>query len=149
MFNATGSLSPTHIMDDHNGDKQQQIQDEVLLLAATAEQGSDHPLSRAILDAARNKNMHLPPLKEDATVLHVGSGVRCETDVGVVLVGNRLLMEAQGVREFFSNFPQPLCLNLTFSFSLENSDCCGPSDRRSTVGFGDSRENSNVGCSGW
>jgi hypothetical protein len=30
----------------------------------------------------------------------VGSGVRCETDSGVVLVGNRTLMDEQHVRVF-------------------------------------------------
>jgi cation transport ATPase len=38
---------------DEPSEQQQAAQDEILRLAATAEQGSDHPLSRAILDAAR------------------------------------------------------------------------------------------------
>lgn len=48
----TGSISPAHILDE-SSEQQQPAQDEVLRLAAIAEQSSDHPLSRAILDAAR------------------------------------------------------------------------------------------------
>jgi cation transport ATPase len=39
-------------------------------------------------------------LAEDATQHFVGSGVRCETASGVVLVGNRTLMDEQHVRVF-------------------------------------------------
>lgn len=91
-----GSLSPAHIIDE-SSEQQQAAQDDVLRLAATAEQSSDHPLARAVLEAARQRHLELPALSEDATVAFVGSGVRCDTGKGVVLVGNRALMEEQQV----------------------------------------------------
>lgn len=96
----SGSLSPAHIIDE-SSEQQEVAQDELLRLAATAEQSSDHPLSRAVLDAAKARHLELPTLAENATVSFVGSGVRCDTGKGVVLVGNRALMEEQQVR--------PLC----------------------------------------
>ena len=83
-------------MEDHS-DSQQTAKDELLRLAASAEQSSDHPLSRAVLDAARRRGLVLHALAEDATVLYVGSGVQCDTGFGVVLVGNRALMDEQQV----------------------------------------------------
>lgn len=45
----------------------------------------------------RLRHLDLPALAEDATQHFVGSGVRCETAEGVVLVGNRALMDEQHV----------------------------------------------------
>lgn len=82
---------------EESEDVQQTARDELLRLAASAEQSSDHPLSRAVLEAARKRGLVLHALAEDATVLYVGSGVQCDTGFGVVLVGNRVLMEDQQV----------------------------------------------------
>ena len=78
---------------------EQAAKDEILRLAASAEQSSDHPLSRAVLEAARSRGLVLHNLAEDAAVYYVGSGVKCDTASGVVLVGNRMLMEEQQVRK--------------------------------------------------
>ena len=51
-----------------------------------------------MLEAARARQLFLPALHENATEYFVGSGVRCDTGgSGIVLVGNRLLMEEQRV----------------------------------------------------
>jgi len=44
----------------------------LLQLAASAEQSSDHPLSRAVLQAAKERHLVLHQLKEDATVYYIG-----------------------------------------------------------------------------
>lgn len=101
-FVRAGSLSPAQAAaaaasSEDSEDAQQTARDELLRLAATAEQSSDHPLSRAVLEAARKRGLVLHALAEDAAVLHVGSGVQCDTGFGMVLVGNRALMEDQQV----------------------------------------------------
>lgn len=102
-----GSISPAHPLVEDSAESQQTAKDDLLRLAASAEQSSDHPLSRAVLDAARRRGLALHALKEDATVLYVGSGVQCDTGFGVVLVGNRALMEEQQV--FLFTCTQKLC----------------------------------------
>lgn len=49
----------------------------LLQLAATAEQSSDHPLSRAVLQAAKERHLVLHPLREDATVYFIGQCCVC------------------------------------------------------------------------
>jgi Cu+-exporting ATPase len=72
-------------------------QDVLLWIAACAEQMSEHPLARALLQSAKLRGLLLEPLGEDVAVSHVGSGVRCISGLGTVLVGNRSLMEASDV----------------------------------------------------
>ena len=48
-------------------------EDDVLFLAAAAEQGSEHPLARALVEAARTKGMELPI--PDSFTAHPGEGV--------------------------------------------------------------------------
>jgi len=67
--------------------------ERLLRLAATAEQGSDHPLAHAVLNAANFHQLSLEPLGENACESIAGSGIRCKTSEGTVLVGNRSFME--------------------------------------------------------
>jgi len=71
----------------------------VLRIAAIAEQSSNHPLSRAILEAASERSFVLEPLSEDSTVYHIGNGVKCLTTYGEVLVGNKGLLDKYSVPE--------------------------------------------------
>ena len=48
-------------------------EDELLQLAATVEQNSEHPLGRAVVDAAREKNLSLLPMKDFESI--TGGGV--------------------------------------------------------------------------
>lgn len=75
----------------------EQITDCLLWLAATAEQMSEHPLARAVLQAAEARELALEPVAEDAATSFVGSGLTCDTSVGRVMVGNRGFLEQQGV----------------------------------------------------
>ncbi|MGA2785431.1 MAG: heavy metal translocating P-type ATPase [Candidatus Bathyarchaeia archaeon] len=68
---------------------------EVLQLAALAEKGSEHPLSRAVIQAAKEKKIEVP----DATSFKAvpGQGVVVEYDHRTILLGNRKLMAKHGV----------------------------------------------------
>jgi len=68
---------------------------EVLQLAALAEKGSEHPLSRAVIQAAKEKKIEVP---DDTSFKAVpGQGVVVEYDHRTILLGNRKLMAKHGV----------------------------------------------------
>ena len=69
--------------------------DELLRLAATAEQSSEHPLARLILEAARARNLNLDAIEEFTA--HPGGGVRSRAAGKSLLVGTRRLLEEQGI----------------------------------------------------
>lgn len=67
--------------------------DHLLTLAATIEQGSEHPLGRALVAAAQEQNLTLGSVPKDFTVT-VGRGVQGTVDGRSVLVGSaRYLIE--------------------------------------------------------
>ena len=70
-------------------------EDDVLALAAAAEQGSEHPLGEAIVARAKERGLALPPIAEFTTV--PGQGVDAVAADGRVLLGNRALMDARGI----------------------------------------------------
>src|SRR3989440_8761114 len=70
-------------------------EDEVLALAAAAEQGSEHPIGEAIVGGAKERGLALPPVTEFVTV--PGQGIDALAPEGRLLLGNRALMEARGV----------------------------------------------------
>ncbi|RIK40845.1 MAG: hypothetical protein DCC58_13325, partial [Chloroflexi bacterium] len=67
---------------------------DLLRLAATAEQGSEHPLAEAIVSAARERNLTLGTLGDFAAV--AGHGVRATVDGRTVLIGNERLLREHG-----------------------------------------------------
>jgi Cu+-exporting ATPase len=69
--------------------------DELLRLAASAERGSEHPLGTAIVAAAREKGLPLAE-PQDFQALP-GQGISAVIGGAPVLLGNRRLMEANGV----------------------------------------------------
>ncbi len=69
--------------------------DEVLRLAASLDQGSEHPLAETIVRAAREKNMGLSkPEKFDSGS---GIGVKGQVDGKQLALGNTTLMQQSGV----------------------------------------------------
>jgi Cu+-exporting ATPase len=70
-------------------------EEELLRAAAGAERQSEHPLGRLILQEAARRGITPGPVLEFQA--HPGAGVTARTEVGVVLVGNRRLLEEQGV----------------------------------------------------
>jgi Cu+-exporting ATPase len=70
-------------------------EDEVLLLAASLDQGSEHPLAQAIVNEARRRGLALstPESFESSS----GIGVRGKVLGRLLSLGNTVLMEAEGV----------------------------------------------------
>ncbi|HEY5671368.1 MAG TPA: HAD-IC family P-type ATPase, partial [Anaerolineales bacterium] len=68
---------------------------EMLRLAASVEQGSEHPLGEAIWAEANNRSLKLSPA--DAFSAEVGNGVQAEVDGHTVMVGNLRMMEGRGI----------------------------------------------------
>jgi Cu+-exporting ATPase len=67
----------------------------VLDVAASAERGSEHPLAKAIVEGARERGVD--PEEPESFENVPGHGVRATTSHGDVLVGNRKLLEDEGV----------------------------------------------------
>jgi heavy metal translocating P-type ATPase len=70
-------------------------EDELLSLAASLEQGSEHPLAHAIVVAAKDKNLELIPAENFDSP--TGKGVIGTIDGKNVALGNVMLMEEQSV----------------------------------------------------
>ena len=67
--------------------------DKVLALSAAVEQGSEHPLAQAILRRVAGLSVE----KAEAFSIIEGMGAKAEVAGSTVLVGNRKLMDAQGI----------------------------------------------------
>jgi Cu+-exporting ATPase len=70
-------------------------EDEVLALAAAAEQGSEHAIGEAIVTRAKERGLALAAVTEFVTV--PGQGIAALAPNGRLLLGNRALMDARGV----------------------------------------------------
>ncbi len=70
-------------------------EDRLLALAAAAEAGSEHPLARAVIDAARSRGIQ--PLTAARFASTAGGGIAAEVDGHAVLAGNRAFLERSGV----------------------------------------------------
>lgn len=68
---------------------------EFLYYAAGIEAGSEHPLAKAILEAARARNVTLGRIDEFASTS--GKGIKGKIDGVVVIVGNTLLMKESSI----------------------------------------------------
>ena len=73
----------------------EQKQDELLLLAASLEAGSEHPLAQAFLDAAKQQELDL--LNVSAFEAIAGQGIKGQIDSSQLLLGNRRLMDKNAV----------------------------------------------------
>jgi Cu+-exporting ATPase len=68
---------------------------DVLRIAATVERDSEHPLAQAIVRAARERGLDAGYAQEFAAV--PGRGVRARVDGRIALLGNRKLIDEQGI----------------------------------------------------
>lgn len=64
--------------------------DEVLILAASAEKGSEHPLGEAIVRAAEEKNLEFKNIEEFKAI--AGHGIEVKIEGKVIILGNKKLM---------------------------------------------------------
>lgn len=69
--------------------------DELLRLAAAAEQGSEHPLARAVVEEAQRRELQWHPVSEFTA--HPGAGVQAVIGADAILVGSPRMLEGQGV----------------------------------------------------
>lgn len=70
-------------------------EDEVVQLAASAEQLSEHPVAAAVRQAARERG--LTPARSEGFEALAGMGVRAQSGGSRLLIGSRRLLEAEGV----------------------------------------------------
>ena len=73
-------------------------EDDLLKLAASAEQGSEHPLGQAVVREAQARGIKLTTF--DNFEAEPGKGVYAETDGGPVRIGNEVWLQSYGVRLF-------------------------------------------------
>ncbi|MGQ0744093.1 MAG: heavy metal translocating P-type ATPase [Acidimicrobiales bacterium] len=73
------------------------VAEQVLVRAAAVEADSEHPVGRAIVDAARARGLMIAPVGDFASL--AGYGVRGSIDGTVVHVGRRRLMTESGLTE--------------------------------------------------
>lgn len=91
VFDKTGTLTEGRFqVVDVSGDRE-----NTLALAALAELGSNHPIARAISDAC-TKKLSLVVLSNVTQM--PGLGIKAETSKGVILVGNKHLMEFNDIK---------------------------------------------------
>jgi Cu2+-exporting ATPase len=95
VFDKTGTLT---LEQPHVGELYLYADfDEQTLLtyAAAAEVKQNHPVAKAILQAAKERELSLPPLNEAA--YQVGYGIKAEIDGHAVCVGSDRFMESEGI----------------------------------------------------
>ena len=69
---------------------------DILFFAGSAEKGSEHPLAEAIVTAAKKSQIKL--VEAEAFEALPGRGVKCTVQGNKVFLGNRKLMEEQGMQ---------------------------------------------------
>ncbi|MEK6599009.1 MAG: heavy metal translocating P-type ATPase [Deltaproteobacteria bacterium] len=97
VFDKTGTLtkgepSVTDIITGVMGQGSGVSEDDILKFAAIAEKGSEHPLSEAILNAAKMRGIETPEPETFEAI--PGYGVKAGYKTQTILLGNRKLMEA-------------------------------------------------------
>ncbi|GEQ21800.1 copper-translocating P-type ATPase [Clostridium butyricum] len=65
-------------------------EDEILILAASSEKGSEHPLGEAIVKEANDKNLELKEIKQFNAI--PGHGIEVKIEEKNILLGNKKLM---------------------------------------------------------
>ncbi|MFP8890990.1 heavy metal translocating P-type ATPase [Natrialbaceae archaeon A-CW2] len=76
-------------------ERTESLESLVLGAAATAESGSEHPIARAIVDGATDRDIEVGDLETFENV--PGHGIRAETTRGRVVIGRRKLLEDEGI----------------------------------------------------
>jgi Cu+-exporting ATPase len=105
VFDKTGTITKGHpeVTDVVAADGFQET--AVLRLAASIEQGSEHPLAEAIIRKATEENLKLMPLQKFESI--TGRGIMGELEgESILLIGNRKLMDDEGIN--YSNLEPTL-----------------------------------------
>jgi len=102
VFDKTGTLTEGKpVVTDLRGDES-----EVLKLAYSLEKSSEHSLAEAIINQARESKLTASPVQDFQAVS--GRGVRGKIDGKLVLLGNRAMMDENGIdlKEFGQQMEQ-------------------------------------------
>jgi Cd2+/Zn2+-exporting ATPase len=105
----------------------------VLGVAATAEMRSEHPLAQAILKKAGEEGVN--PDDPQGLVMEPGLGVRAETKLGIILVGNDKLLVKNGVEltKESSEYSSSVELNRTLIYVARGGSLLGAIEVADTV----------------
>lgn len=107
VFDKTGTITEgkpklTDILSEGN-----YTEEELLILAASAEEHSEHPLGEAIASFAKDKNKNLKKVEYFNSL--TGMGLEAKIDEKTIYIGNQKLMEKYEIR----NFSKENALNLS------------------------------------
>lgn len=95
IFDKTGTLTMGH--PSVTGVKSLELSEErVMLLAASLQSASEHPLARAVVQYAEDKNLSLLPVKDFAS--HTGFGVSALVDGHQIMIGNIAMMASKSIK---------------------------------------------------
>lgn len=96
VFDKTGTLTlgefglvEMKVFDSHGDER-------ALALAAALERDSEHPIAKAIREAAKNKGLHLPEVEKFEAIK--GKGIQGEINGVIYNLGNPRLIEDQGLQ---------------------------------------------------
>ncbi|MEA3301169.1 MAG: heavy metal translocating P-type ATPase [Pseudomonadota bacterium] len=95
IVDKTGTLTEGRPVFDQAVSAGNMDADEVLRIAASLDQGSEHPLADAIVSAARERGLNLSPVEEFES--GSGIGVSGRVDGKPLALGNTALMEQENV----------------------------------------------------
>ena len=70
-------------------------EERLLVLAASAEIGSEHPLARAVIEQAKERKLDLSKASEFRA--HPGGGISATVDGGALLIGSTRFLQEQGI----------------------------------------------------
>lgn len=95
VMDKTGTVTEGNFVVQNVVPAAQWSEEEILEIAAECEQISTHPIAISIVQAAREKEISLtkPQRLEEIA----GHGIKAVTEKGTILVGNRKLMEKDGI----------------------------------------------------
>ncbi len=96
VFDKTGTLTEgrPRLIKIYNGGGDE-TDDQLLSLAASLEKGSEHPLARAVLNAAADRQLALTPVNDFSAL--PGFGVHGRVGERSLILGNRKLMQDRGI----------------------------------------------------
>ncbi|MFW6011511.1 MAG: heavy metal translocating P-type ATPase [Desulfosalsimonas sp.] len=97
VFDKTGTLTKGVFSVKQVVNRNGYSPQEVLEIGAMAEQHSNHPIARAIVEAYRQQGNEVSADRVRGHVETSGSGVRAELDGKTVFVGNERYMRSQGI----------------------------------------------------
>jgi len=93
LFDKTGTLTAgEHVVREIATASPDIDEGELLSLAAAVEADSEHPLARAIVNAASTRSLHRPPRKATGFRANAGRGVEATVDGTVIAVGGPAML---------------------------------------------------------